>query len=159
MAGQSSRPVAQSIKIYAKDCILRLKRNFIKTGVGVWIFNTSGQVLLGLRLSEHGFNTWAAPGGKPEVAESVRSAAVRETWEETGIVLNEKDLNFLAITHDNFDDCFYRTLHYKVFNVCQTPIVRELDKCAKWCWFDLDKLPNNLFLPAQNLLKQKVFGV
>jgi len=131
----------------------------MKTGVGVWLFNPLGQVCLGLRTSKHGFNTWAAPGGKPEIAESIRKTAVRETWEETGIVINEKDLIFLAITHDNFGDCFYRTLHYRVDNVCQTPIVRELDKCEKWVWFDLDKLPNNLFLSAQNLLNQKVFGV
>ena len=139
---------------------MRLKKEYIiEVGVGVWLFNPVGQVLLGQRLSPHGFNTWAAPGGKPKIAESVRSAAVRETWEETGIVLNEKDLNFVAITHDNFSDSRYRTLHYKVDNVCQTPIVRELDKCAKWVWFDLDKLPKNLFLPVQNLLKQNVFGV
>ena len=149
----------QSIKNYAKDCVLRLKRNFIKTGVGIWIFNTSGQVLLGLRLSQHGFNTWSAPGGKPENGESLIDTAVRETWEETGIVLDKQNVQYLAMTHDNFGDSFYRTMHYKVVNVCQMPIVREMDKCAKWVWFDLDKLPSNLFLPAQNLMKQKVFGV
>ena len=138
---------------------MSMNKNFIKTGVGVWIFNTSAQLLLGLRTAKHGFNTWAAPGGKPERGESLRKTAVRETWEETGIVLNEKDLNFLTITFDKFGDCLYRTVHYKVENVCQMPIVRELDKCAKWVWFDMDKLPNNLFLSTRNLLNQKVLGV
>jgi len=149
----------QSIKNYAKDCVLRLKRNFIKTGVGVWIFNTSGQVLLGQRLSPHGFNTWAAPGGKPEIGESIRSAAVREVFEETGLMISSQDLNFLSITHDDFPDSFYRTIHFRIDNVDKNPVVCEKDKCAKWQWFDLDNLPNNLFLPAQNLMKQKVFGV
>ena len=149
-----------TLRDFVKVYILKLrKEHIIKTGVGVWMFNTSGQVLLGLRLSQHGFNTWAAPGGKPKLGESLVDAAIRETWEETGIVLDKQNVKCLAITHDRFDDCFYRTLHYKVVNVCQTPIVRELDKYAKWVWFDLDKLPNNLFLSAQNLLKQKVFGV
>ena len=134
-------------------------KNIIKTGVGVWLFNTSGQVLLGLRLSKHGFNTWAAPGGKPEVGESIRQTAVREAWEETGTVIEPHMLEYVGLTHDDFGDSFYRTVHYKVMNVCQMPIVRELDKCAKWVWFDLDKLPNDLFLSTQNLLKQRVFGV
>jgi len=135
------------------------KKDLMKTGVGVWLFNTSGQVLLGLQLSKHGFNTWSAPGGKPEALENIRNTAVRETWEETGIVIKPDMLQYVGITHDNFDDCYYQTLHYRVNDVCQTPIVREVDKCAKWVWFDLDKLPNNLFLPTRNLLNQKVFGV
>ena len=136
---------------------MRLNSKYlVKTGVGVWLFNTSGQVLLGLRLSEHGFNTWAAPGGKPELGESLTDTAVRETFEETGIVINKQNLRYLAMTHDNFGYSLYRTMHYKVINVCDTPTVCELDKCAKWCWFDIDKLPNNLFLSAENLLKQKV---
>ena len=139
---------------------MKLKKDYlIKNGVGIWLFNPLNQVLLGQRLSQHGFNTWAVPGGKPEIGENVRNTAVRETWEETGIIIEPNVLQYVGITHDNFDDCFYRTVHYKVNNVCQTPVVRELDKCAKWVWFDLDKLPNNLFLSAQNLLNQKVFGV
>ena len=139
---------------------MRVKnKNFMKTGVGVWLFNTSGQVLLGLRISKHWFNTWSAPGGKPEIGESIRNAAVRETWEETGIFIEPYMLQYVGMTHDNFGDSFYRTVHYKVMDVCQTPIVRELDKCEKWVWFDLDKLPNNLFLSTQNLLNQRVFGV
>ena len=158
-AGRPSGTLMQSIKNYAKDCVLRLKRNFIKTGVGVWIFNPSGQVLLGQRLSSHGFNTWAAPGGKPEIGESIRSAAVREVFEETGLTISSQDLNFLSITHDVFPDSFYRTIHFRIDNVDKNPVVREKDKCAKWQWFDLNKLPSNLFLSAQNLLKQNVFGV
>jgi 8-oxo-dGTP diphosphatase len=146
------------IKVWTSDMRLN-EKNIIKTGVGVWLFNTSGQVLLGLRLSKHGFNTWSAPGGKPEVGESIRQTAVREAWEETGIVIEPHMLQYVGLTHDDFGDSFYRTVHYKVINVCQMPIVRELDKCAKWIWFDLDKLPKNLFLSTQNLLNQKVFGV
>ena len=160
VAGRLSGTLMQSIKNYAKDCVLKLKKeNIIKIGIGVWVFNPSGQVLLGQRLSSHGFNTWAAPGGKPEIGESIRSAAVREVFEETGLTISSQDLNFLSITHDVFPDSFYRTIHFRIDNVDKNPVVREKDKCAKWQWFDLNKLPSNLFLSAQNLLKQNVFGV
>ena len=135
------------------------KTDIIKRGVGVWMFNPAGQVLLGLRLSKHGFNTWSAPGGKPEENESLLNTAIRETWEETGIAISPRMLNFLCTTDDVFPDSHYITTHYRVDNVKAIPSVLEKDKCGEWRWFDLNNLPKNLFLPAQNLMKQKVFGV
>ncbi len=131
----------------------------IRRGVGVWLFNPSGQVLMGLRLSKHGFNTWSAPGGKPEKNESLIDTAIRETFEETGIALAPRMLEYVCTTDDVFPDSHYVTTHFRVKNVNTNPSVKEPNKCKEWRWFDLDKLPNNLFLSAQNLLKQKVFAV
>jgi len=136
-----------------------LQNSNIKKGVGVWLFNPTGQVLMGLRLSKHGFNTWSAPGGKPELNESFEDTAVREVFEETGIKLNKHNLKYIAMTDDIFPDSHFQTTHYRVDNVSAVPRVVEPNKCAEWRWFDLNKLPNNLFLSAQNLFKQKVFGV
>ena len=33
--------------------------------------------------------------------------------------------------------------------------VMEPDKCEKWEWFDTKNLPDNLFLPFQNIIKEK----
>lgn len=131
-------------------------KNTIKHGVGVWLFNPNGQVLMGLRLSKHGFNTWSAPGGKPEAGESLIDTAIRETREETGIILKPHMLKFIAFTEDFFPDSHYLTIHYRVDNVSDIPMVMEPAKCAHWHWFDKNKLPKNLFLSARNLLKQKV---
>ena len=139
-------------------CMVKTK-DIIKQGVGVWMFNPSGQVLMGLRLSKHGFNTWSAPGGKPEPNETLVETAVRETLEETGIKIKSNMLKLLCTTDDNFEDSHYITTHYRVDNVTDIPYVIERDKCKEWKWFDINNLPKNLFLPAQNLLKQKVFGV
>ena len=111
---------------------------------------------MGLRLSKHGFNTWSAPGGKTEAGESLINTAIREVREETGIVLNSSMLKFLAITDDVYPDSHYSTVHYRVDNVSGVPMVMEPNKCKEWRWFDINNLPNNLFLSAQNLLKQKV---
>ena len=133
--------------------------NNIKYGVGVWLFNPSGQVLMGLRLSKHGFNTWSAPGGKPEQNEKFEDTALREVFEETGIKINKNNLKQIAITDDVFPDSHYKTIHFRVNNITESAVIKEPNKCGEWRWFDLGKLPNNLFLSAQNLLKQKVFGV
>jgi len=134
------------------------KNMVIKQGVGVWLFNPSGQVLMGLRLSKHGFNTWSAPGGKPEAKEPLVDTAIRETFEETGIILKPHMLKFIAITEDFFPDSHYLTVHYRVDNISAVPRVMEPNKCEEWHWFDLDKLPKNLFVSARNLLDKKVFG-
>lgn len=136
-----------------------IKDNNAKRGVGVWLFNPDGQVLMGLRLSKHGFNTWSAPGGKPEKDESFEDTAVREVLEETGIKLKKSDLKLVAVTDDVFPDNHYITVHFRADNIKSTPVVCEKNKCAEWRWFNMNKLPNNLFLSAQNLFKQKVFGV
>ena len=138
---------------------MNAQNEIIRKGVGVWLFNQSGQVLMGLRLSKHGFNTWSAPGGKPEQGETPIDTAIRETMEETGIVLSPRMLKYICTTDDVFPDSHYLTIHYRADNIKELPSVLEKNKCAEWRWFDLNNLPSNLFLPAQNLMKQKVFGV
>ena len=131
----------------------------IRRGVAVWLFNPSGQVLMGLRLSSHGFNTWNAPGGKPEPGEELIDTAIRETFEETGIALSPRMLKYLCTTDDIFPDSHFITAHYRADNIKSSPSVLEKNKCKEWRWFSLNNLPKNLFLPVQNLMKQKVFGV
>lgn len=138
---------------------MALNKGNCKQGVGVWMFNPSGLVLMGLRLSKHGFNTWSAPGGKPEKNESLTDTAIREVFEETGIVLKPHMLKLMAVTDDVYPDSHYLTTHYRVDNVQGVPVVMEPNKCKQWRWFDVNKLPKNLFLSAQNLLKQHGFAV
>src|SRR5215207_5037313 len=46
-----------------------------------------GQLLLLRRGIEPGIGRWAQPGGFLEVDETVHEAAIRETWEETGLLV------------------------------------------------------------------------
>src|SRR4029077_35657 len=51
-----------------------------------------GNVVLIRRGIEPGVGLWAQPGGSPEVDETVHQAAIRETWEETGLLVEPGDL-------------------------------------------------------------------
>ena len=129
--------------------------NFVRVGVASWIINPQGQVLLGRRTGAHGRGLWGAPGGHMETGEEPVQTAIRETIEETGIVLNPNNIQITFFTNDIFPD---KQKHYITIH-CVTRLsdnvtveLREPDKCAEWRWFDVDNLPSELFLPAQKFL-------
>lgn len=136
------------------------ENKIVRVGVGLWLFNPKGQVLLGKRLSKHGTGTWAPPGGHLEFGESPQQCASRELFEETGLKISFNQIEPFAITNDIFqnEDKHYITVHCRArFNEDAYFIdVKEKDKCEAWEWFDWNKLPSPLFLSAANLLKQKV---
>jgi len=52
----------------------------------------TGDLILLRRGIEPGLGLWAQPGGFLEVDETVHQAAIRETWEETGLVVEPGDI-------------------------------------------------------------------
>lgn len=127
-----------------------------KVGIGVLIFNTHEQLLLGKRLNSHGENQWGPPGGHLEWGESFEHCAIRETLEETGLIINNP--KFLGITNDIFLE---QNKHYvSIFLFAKLLRNQEVQNCEPnktlaWEWFDLIDLPNNLFLPLQNFFRQQ----
>jgi len=52
----------------------------------------TGELVLLRRGIEPGLGLWAQPGGFLEVDETVHQAAIRETWEETGLLIAPGDI-------------------------------------------------------------------
>jgi len=124
----------------------------VETGIGVIVLK-EGRVLLGKRLNSHGDGTWSFPGGHLEMFESWEQCAEREVLEEANIRIS--NLKFATTTNDIFRE---ENKHYiTIFMVADysggTLKVNEPDKCEKWEWFDWGTLPQPLFLPIENLLK------
>ena len=124
-----------------------------KVGVGV-IVRRNNMVLLGKRKGSHGDASWCFPGGHLEFNESPEDCARREVREETGISI--KDLRRGPFTNDIFETekKHYVTLFLLARYDCGDVTVREPEKCEAWHWFGWDELPEPLFLPIQNLLKE-----
>jgi 8-oxo-dGTP diphosphatase len=124
-----------------------------KVGVGVIIIKDK-QVLLGRRKSAHGQGTWCFPGGHLEFHEELEACARREVLEETGLHL--KNVRAETFTNDIFPDegKHYITLYMRAEVASGQVAVAEPDKCEQWAWFAWDNLPEPLFIPIQNLLKQ-----
>jgi len=60
-----------------------------KIGADAAVFDSDGRILLQLRAGD---DTWCLPGGYVDPNESPRETAVRETREETGLVVEPMDL-------------------------------------------------------------------
>ncbi len=55
-----------------------------------------GKILLGRKKRGMGFGKWNGFGGKIEIGESMEQCAVRELYEECGLIAEEKDLRHVA---------------------------------------------------------------
>jgi 8-oxo-dGTP diphosphatase len=129
---------------------------FPRVGVGVIIKNNS-KVLLGKRKNSHGAGTWSFPGGKLDFFETIEHCAIRETLEETGLNIKVIPYYKKNCTEDFFDNekKHYLTVYVEANYLSGIPKVLEPDKCEEWEWYNWSNLPQPLFLPIQNLIKQR----
>ena len=121
----------------------------MSAGIGVYVFDSAGRVLLGRRKNAVGRGEWCVPGGKIEVGESFADAGAREVLEETGIVIRSIDMKIVGLTNDYFPDAnqHYITIHAECRKFPGAPSVMEPDRCERWEWFRPEELPSPLFLP------------
>jgi 8-oxo-dGTP diphosphatase len=95
-----------------------------KISVLVFIENQAGEQLLMLRAKQPNLGVWTPIGGKLEMAtgESPLQCAVRETEEETGLVVEEKAMHLFAMIAEK---AYHGDIHWLMFLFrCKTPIDR-----------------------------------
>jgi len=128
-------------------------------GLGVLIFNTKNQLLLGKRNASHGNGRWGPPGGHLEFGESFEECARREIQEEVGLTI--EGFEFVALTNDVFieDNKHYISIFMKAeLSDGQEVVNLEPQKIEAWEWFAKEDLPQDLFLPLKNLMAGKEYG-
>jgi ADP-ribose pyrophosphatase YjhB (NUDIX family) len=120
-------------------------------GVGVLV-RRDDRVLLGRRVSPHGFGTWSFPGGKALYGESFVDCALRELREETGLEGGRGRV--IAETVDGFPESrlVFRTRFVEVDDAVGEPELREPEKASEWRWWSWPQLPKPLFAPVASLL-------
>ena len=126
-------------------------RPFIGVAVLLW---KEDCLLLGQRRGSNEELCWQFPGGHLEVGETVLECAAREVLEETG-------LEMASAVHAGYTDKMfsmgdrdYLTLFVSAAYLSGQPEIMEPDKCLSWQWFPYNQLPNPLFMPITNFLKQ-----
>ena len=120
------------------------------------IITKDNQVLLMKRKGPHGNGTWSTPGGHLDFGETLEGCAAREAKEEVGV--DVVGIRFRAVTNDIFEET---GKHYVTVWLEGTPAgepfiaaEREVEEIG---WFDWDALPQPLFLPLENLVKENSY--
>jgi 8-oxo-dGTP diphosphatase len=123
----------------------------------VFLFD-GDRVLLQLRTNTGYYDGWwaAAAAGHVEPGETVFAAAVRETSEELGIVIDADDLAPLTTMHRTAPTGLAVDQRVDFFFACRiwdgTPAALE-DKAAALRWFDLAALPDNVVHHERQVLE------
>lgn len=113
------------------------------------------KILLSPRLKKYGYGKLALPGGHVEWMESLKTTAIRETFEETGIKLNPKHVFDLRKYTEEVHPKLGK--HYVTFYLIasmpknQEPKNMEPHKHGPWNWYDPFKLPKRTWTPTKNL--------
>jgi 8-oxo-dGTP diphosphatase len=126
-----------------------------RVGVAVIIKDKFGKILIGRRVSDHGYDTWSIPGGHLEKFETPEDCVIRETKEECGI--NIKSLKPDIFINNFFKETnkHYVTLYFIANKWSGIPIVKEPNKMIEWIFCDINELPDNLFSPFANYINTK----
>ena len=125
-----------------------------KIGIGVNILVIKDEkVLLGLRKSVIGDGTWGFPGGKLEFKELLADTAKRELLEETNLFADE--LEFIGISNQSrgAEDQHWIQINFYAKTWHGEVKLMEPEKCSSWEWFDMNKLPEPMFMPHKNMVK------
>jgi 8-oxo-dGTP diphosphatase len=119
------------------------------------VLNAEGKILLGLRKGAHRAGHWSFPGGWLDREDTETAiAAIRETLEETGLVVR-KAVQHIWVTEDHPS---IQTRTVTLYHITRhgewegDPVVMEPNKCEVWRWFDLDDLPSPLFPGLQGAI-------
>lgn len=137
----------------------------VGVGFGVMLLR-DGMILLGKRHGDpskadselHGEGTWTMPGGKLEFGESFEDGALRELKEETSIDTTRKDLKVICLMNNRLPDAHFVTVGMLCENFTGEAQVMEPDEITEWQWFPLNSLPNPIFFPSEEIIKNYLAG-
>lgn len=123
---------------------------FIQTGAAVIIRNENDEILLQERADR---NIWGLPGGCQNLGEDLRETAVREAYEETGILLDLNNIQLIDTlsgksrknSYPNGDIVYNNTsLFLATISLVDTSSLKGDSETKRLKFFSLNSLPDNL---------------
>ena len=135
----------------------------VGAGFGVIVIKEN-KVLLGKRHDDpekadsemSGEGTWTMPGGKLEYGESFEEGAIRELKEETNMTAHE--VKVICVENSVAPNAQFVTIGLLSTKFEGEPQVTEPDEIVEWRWFELDNLPEKVFLPSLYVLERYLDG-
>lgn len=130
---------------------LKEKESSFQIGVQL-IIERDGKVLMGLRGKGFGEGTWGLPGGRVKQGETFLDAGRREALEEHGVKVIEMELVCVVdpTPETNFQpQVLFRAVHWE-----GEPKKQEVSRCLELGWYNLDELPENIFVASRLALEK-----
>jgi len=121
--------------------------------VGVWVvLMKDWKILLWKRKNSHWDWNYQFPWWHLEFWESFEECVIRETMEESWV--NIKGVKYMWLSNDVIENKHYVTIFMNALYGWWEPHVTDFDEFYEWGWFDLEKLPNNLFPIFESFLNK-----
>lgn len=111
-----------------------------------------GRILL-LRQTKPNGGNYTLVGGTIEREEFARETLIRESFEEAGITLRDKDLTLVHVLHKKQKNEHRIVLYFKAYRWEGRLKARETKKFKSVEWFDLEHLPKNLTGTVKHVLQ------
>lgn len=100
------------------------------------------RVLMCRRALEPGLGLWAVPSGFLEVGESLEQGAVRETFEETGLVINPESLDLCSVV--NMTSIEQVAIMFRVA-LGAMPVLTPSSECLELAFMAAHEIPPDQF--------------
>ena len=110
-----------------------------------------GMILLLKQTTQNG-GKYTMVGGFVERKEFAKAGLIRESLEETGIDLREKNLELVHCLHKKRSKDSRIILYFKASKWKGEAISREPHKFKKVAWFHIDALPKNISRTVRHVL-------
>lgn len=140
--------------------------------VGVMLLNTRGHIFVGQR-KDRDQDAWQMPQGGVDPGETTRDAAIRELWEETGVIeklitVEAESLGLIAydLPHELVPKIWkgrYRGQEQKWFLFCfhgaddDINIATEHPEFSEWKWMPKEELVANI-VPFKRAVYEQVLA-
>jgi ADP-ribose pyrophosphatase YjhB (NUDIX family) len=121
-------------------------------GVGAFITDAAGRLLLIKRRREPEAGCWGLAGGKVEFGETLAEACAREILEELGVVIAVGEMICVIDQIDLAAGTHWVAPSYRARIIEGEPINREPEAAEAIGWFALSELPSPLTLAARRAL-------
>ena len=120
----------------------------------VYLFlKQNNKILLQKRVNGWMDGFYSLPAGHLDGGETIKQAIIRETFEETGLIVKGNDLEVIHVMHRLADreyiDFFLESKNYQGI-----PVIKEPDKYSELKWFNLNQLPNNIIPNVKHFLQE-----
>ena len=127
------------------------KRHTIRAAVFVFLLKEGKTFLLRRQNTGWADGMLTVPSGHVEEGETIREAAAKEAREEAGVIIAQKDLEFMHVhyIHDVYVNFYFKTTVWEGEPYCAEP-----ELCSEVVWTSLDALPADTIYQVRNVLQE-----